>query len=289
MDTVRTRKEYFKESNQKIIDNRKKKHKKLFYLFVLFSFILFLAVVCVLRIKKFSLANVNISGNVILESKDISDALYANRSGNFLFVIPKRSLPVINTKKMELFLIQHFPRIEKVSVVKKYPNQLSVSISERGAETLWCKGDMVIVRNADSECYFVDKNGVIFSRAPFISGDIYFTFNTRATGTLDTVLPNKELLDEVFLINKTLVSFGVKPLVLSSLDDGTYELYVNEKEPINTSSTKLKIILNPKDSNELVDNIQVAFDNLKIGKEHSIDEYAYIDLRFKGKIFYKKK
>ena len=182
-----------------------------------------------------------------------------------------------NTGNLENSLTSQFRKIKKVSVVKKFPDTLEITLQERKALLVLCSGE---------KCFLIDENGTAYSEANFDSPEItqnhlikIFDRNPDDIRIGDTVI-ERLYVQYVSALSVTLQGIGVAidneywtpSLVADEIDvkiSNGGELYFSTQFPLETAIKTLNIVL----KKELI-RIQQA-------------DVAYIDLRTENKVFYK--
>jgi cell division septal protein FtsQ len=81
----------------------------------------------------------------------------------YLKIIPQNNLILLSSDKVRTALLEHFKKINAVSIKKIFPDTLKVTITERKALLVWCSGD---------SCFIIDENGSAYSEADFDSEEI---------------------------------------------------------------------------------------------------------------------
>lgn len=285
------RHELFKVSNEKILRERKKQNKRFGIFFLIVFIILSVGIVFLLRMKFLQLKNIEVTGNVVLEQKDIQYFINKKYEGKYLWLIPKNNTLFVLPKTVTKSLQKEFPRIDNISVRRNFPRSLSVDITERKGVYVWCGNDIGISSvSKDIPCFFVDKEGIIFSEAPYFSGTPFVLFlggEKNKDQILGTQLLNQNDFKNIILIYDVISKLKLSPYAVLVLPDGEYEILLRDGQYNFLNSPRIKL----KDINDQIiisQNLAAAL-NTKIFKENKISDFSYIDLRFGNKVFYKLK
>jgi len=183
-----------------------------------------------------------------------------------------KSYATFFSSDLESLLLKQYPKIEKIDVrpdIRKAT--LTVNIQQRTIDFLWCIKD---------DCYYIDKNGVIFEKAPEIQGSFLkkiVVLETKKGFLGDKVIsPEKlEKLDKIFILADDKESpISIDFLEIKEENFSSVKIVVNEGFHILYSLTDdfsevLKIVTEIK-KQKLKDD----FSNLK-----------YIDCRYLPKIY----
>lgn len=254
-----------------LAEKRRKRLARFFGLSIGVGLILAVALVFLLRIDWFKIKSIEITGNSVETSKNISDITKEKLAGNYLYLIPRSNFIFYPRRALSESLLYNFKRFEAVDVSYAGNNTLLVDVKERKPLWLWCE---------NQECYFMDKSGYVFAKAPNFSGHVYL----RASGGLDN--QGGEVIGSTFAQNWNfgeLYSFvesmkekGFVPVEIAITAESDAELVLKNGEVIKLSPTKS------------LSAARADFENaLASGLISSEIPLQYVDLRFDNKIFYK--
>lgn len=85
--------------------------------------------------------------------KDVLDVVSEEVSGKYFGLIPKDGYLIVNRKKIESFLRDHFKRFRSVVATKEFPHTLTIHVEEYVPRLIWCSLEM---------CFYVDENGYAY-------------------------------------------------------------------------------------------------------------------------------
>jgi cell division septal protein FtsQ len=224
------------------------------------------------------IVNISVSGNNELSSQDIRKTFEASLGGNFFKLIPKNNFLLVSQEKVTQLLENDFKKIRTVSVTKKFPDAVSITVSERKALLVWCAGE---------NCYLIDENGAAYNSADFNSPEMMQNHLIKIT---DLSAREVAIGEKVLDVSYEQYVLGLKDVLGSvgqAVDDETYstpsnmadeidvkttggmQLYFSTQFPLEAAVRTLDIVL----KKEIPQN-----------KQSDID---YIDLRSEGRVFYK--
>ena len=241
------------------------------------------------------IARIEVSGNSVLETDEITSFVRKEISGKYFFLFPKDSIALYPKERIENNLLDSFKRILSLSLNTKGFTALSVTINERKPYSLWC-GDILVDTDVEAAalCYFTDEAGFLFAEAPHFGGSVYVEFygplyKTGTSTSSPGIIPiGAEFLP--FLEFKTITLFrdllgriGLNINKAVAKDAGDFTFTIREGG---------KVLLNKKqDPMRLVSDIESAF-RTELGDPGDPavrKQIEYIDARFTNKIFFKKK
>lgn len=119
-----------------------------------------------IRYPGFQVRDIAVVGTNVLDVEDIQIHVKDQLLGTRLWIFPKTSIFLVNEQGLEHSLQATFPRIETIVVKRSSFHGIEVTIKEFDALYLWCS-------HTDEDCYFMDKEGVVYSKAPVFSGTAY--------------------------------------------------------------------------------------------------------------------
>lgn len=233
--------------------------QKIIFLWILFlilvlAYILFLSPI-------FKIKEIKVSGNQAISNEDIQNSL-DNQSNLFL----------ATGSKLRKILISDFPRILSIEVDKNIAKKtIDLEIVEREEMGIFCK----------EECYYIDKEGVIFEKAPQTSGTLILVIKDNSKGEVEIgrSVIDKEFITELIELRSYLPDqFGLKVLDFIIESDTSQDLKMNTNEGWYILFDKSRDFKNQVQALELVleEKIKDQRENLE-----------YVDLRIENRAYYK--
>lgn len=260
---------------------------------VLFAVILVAAfaggIIYLFRLSQWQITDIKIEGTKVLTEEEIREHAGKVLEGNYFFALPKRSILLAPQNTIIWQLQQSFPRIETISITKKYPSTLIISLQERelwgifcvyGADQRGLNASSADLRGNIDECVYIDKTGFAFERAPSSSGSLIKKIkidNSRAMVASYAVEP--EIMKDILRLSEKMENQLKSPVV-------AYELFSEiPREVRMTVAEGFTLYLNRDD------DIENTLRVLKLVLDEEIKERRskldYVDLRFGNKVFYK--
>lgn len=278
--------------NSPRLSELKKRRRRAVLNKILISFLGFFAILASLiyisNRPSLNISEINIVGNKVLDVQTLKNTVQKQLTGKYLWFFSKTNILLYPESKIKSELKNKFKRIQDVNLSVKDNQVLMVSLNEREAKYTWC-GQIVDFAANQDKCYFLDQNGYIFDEAPYFSGEVYFKFYGMV-GLDDSGTPlgsyfSKENFTKLILFKDTLINMGLKPFMLSTMDNGDVELYLSTQ---TTKSTYPKIIFNINaDLQNVAENLQAALttEPLQSKFKNKYSSLEYIDLRFGNKVY----
>ena len=281
-------------SSPRLVELEKKKQKKIktkIIIILIIFFLVLLGISFTSRIPAFNINNVIISGNKIIETKEIKDVVETKIAGHYLWLFPKTNFIIYPKNKIKTELENRFKRIKDIFIDNKDIKTLKVSISEYEGKYLWCGILIPVLRsNLDNnKCYFLDSDGYIFDEAPYFSGSVYFKL--YGNSNLNEINPSgsyflKNNFSKIIEFKNTIEKLDLKPTAFwidENREEGNFSI---SGEPGISPKIIFKI---DGDYQKLVENLQAAISTepLRTDLKNKFSSLLYIDLRFGNKVYYK--
>lgn len=257
----------------------KKKRKQLFskigsILFILL-FIL-VGAIFILRVKQINISDIRIKGNSTISKQTLKEFVQEKIFGNYIFVFPKSNIFLYPKKDLQISLLENFKEIKETEVSFENFQSISIKIEERKPYALYC-GDYV---STTTSCYFLDEDGLIFTKAPDFSGNVFL----RYFGVLDKedliggqFMPSKDFKEINFFLT-SLSKINIVPIAFSVLDENDFEVHLENGGKI--------LFGRAQNLSDVYENIQSVFDSEDFNKDN-LPNLDYADFRFGNKVYFK--
>lgn len=241
------------------------------------------------------IARIEVTGNSVLGTDEITSFVDKELSGKYFFLFPKDSILLYPKEHIQKDLLDSFKRILSIEVDAQGLTTLSIIVNERKPHSLWC-GKTLSDKDieGDTPCYFMDEEGFLFAQAPHFGDNVYVEFYgpiyeaAISTSTLSAIpigsifLPIPEF-KTITLFRELFGRIGLNITAVIAMDAGDLTFTMREGG---------KVLLNKKqDPMRLVSDIESAF-RTELGDPGDPlirKRVLYIDARFTNKIFFKKK
>lgn len=234
-------------------------------------------IVYLARLDDVTIFSILIDGDKVIDRSEVIDVARDVLSGSYVF-LPRRNIFIYPKQELIASLEHSLPRIKKVIVKRDGLNTLHIYILEREPDALWCKG----MPNNYEDCFYVDEEGFIYSKAPFFSGDVFFRYyggKINHSNPLRSNLVSSEWIQELRNFNSHLEDLKIKAR-------GVY-LKKDDFEILLANNSKLLLKYN--------DSLEDTFSRLRSlfrGSEYSFVDsegptFLYVDLRFGERVYYK--
>ena len=232
-----------------------------------------------LRTQRFLISSVVVSGNNVTPIEDIQKIVTNKINGNYLLIFPKSNDLLYPKSSIIKTLLQDIPRLSSVNVSLINPHTLSISVVEHEPFALYCTN--VSDPSDPSGCFFLNKDGYIFSEAPAFSGGVYFVYTNDPVFDvpLRQSFLNKSIFDELPTFITSLHDLGLVPLIFVDKGD-EYDLVLASGATVMWKASS--------DLGTIYSDLQSFLSDPSFTKEKAeLGKLLYIDLRFGNKVFYK--
>ena len=230
-----------------------------------------------LRYHKFQIQKVSVQGAFVIVPEDIQTFVQKDLEGKYLKIIPKTSIFLLREKTLRAKIAQQFPYAQTINIKRTSISAIAIDITEYKGVYLWCV-------ETDADCYFMNKNGLVFSPAPYFSGSAYI----KIFGGAKSEFPFSPLDAH---------SFGLVPEVaelLSTIDIAPVSLRFEEGHSLAISfvhnRNPAKLFLDPsKDIRVQIDALSSALATKALRDLYTDTnkKLEYLDTRFDSKVVYK--
>lgn len=256
-----------------------------------FSFLVFavgylvLATAVLSRFDFYRISRLEISGNFAVSESVIAAVVDGIFNDGGFHIWDKSNILLYPTTFLGEKIMEEIKPIASAEVKRLNMNTVSIAVTERTPEGLWCEGsyDAESPDLSGQDCYFFDDKGFIFDKAPSFSNGAYVRFYGGLINDLDpvsqSILPSEVFKESEFFLN-TLKSEGIDVVGFELNDEGDYIL---------TTKDDAVILLSPRvGMRRSLQNLTVFLSGAgDTGEAVSIDKFKYVDLRFGNKVYYR--
>lgn len=224
--------------------------------------------------------SVSVEGNQDIPGAEIVSRVENSLGGKYFGIAPKSNFFLASKRNISGAVHGGFDRLEVASIEKKFPKKILVRVIERKAKLVWCSGGV---------CYFVANDGLAYGGANGTEEEF------RAKNFLvvidDSAIPaemGKTKIDPAF------VAFAeeIGGMVRDDLDLGISESFhtpgiASREISVRTGEGWILKLSSEYPAEESKKIVQALFEKELNGEARK--NLEYLDLRVKGKIYYKLK
>ncbi|MGB3988153.1 MAG: FtsQ-type POTRA domain-containing protein [Minisyncoccales bacterium] len=254
------KKSYRKSYKKKVV---KPVYKKRWFWFLILIIIFILSLLYLIIFSPlFEVKEILILGNEKISSEEILEVA-TKEINSTIFSFDSKSIFFISSKRLSDSLTKEFPKIGNLEIKRLIPNSIEIEVKERKPIAVWC----------NKECFFLDKEGVIFETAERPFGFVVIQEEKEALIS-DNVLSEKYLsfVLEFWKDVKDLVEiigFRIVKLNIEVITKDNYFIKTITEESASLQAQKLRLAFQEK---------------IPAEKRALLD---YIDLRFEDRVYFK--
>ncbi len=234
------------------------------------------AVIILIRWPRLQVKNIEVVGANVVDPGDVTEFIHNDLQGKRLLILPRTSIFLVSTRRLQQKLKTQFPRFQTVTVNRENFSTLKVNVTEYQGMYLWC---------ADTAtCYSMDQNGVAFAPAPYFSGSAYPKIFGGTAQPLPFQAVSADQLKIIAMLLDKLPALSIIPSEFHFVDGHELDVYFNHGGH--------QAILLFDQTADVDQAITALFTGLRTnplaGKFHdSAQVLQYIDLRFSNRVVYK--
>lgn len=272
--------------SERLAERRRRSRRRMRIALGIF-FLLFCAVlIWGLQKKSVRIENIQIVG----DDQSLVGVARSAMQGSYFGIIPRDSIFFLPIEQVRASILAGHPEMAAVSIARDGLRGLSIKIDDRAPIARWC-GDpanqsflATSTPKLAEKCYLFDANGFVYATTsmtvPMRSFIVYESLvspgqHASSTSIVGMTLPNAEKFPDAFDFARQLSLLG-SPVVSIVFHDGEVDQYLE-------NGVRISYVMG---------NEQNAFNALASARANfnAADEsLEYIDLRFPGKVYLKRK
>lgn len=225
----------------------------------------------------FEVKDITMSGNSLVKSAEAENFLFSKISQARIYPLVKGDMLLTSAEFLERSLREKFNIIKNIRIKKSFPDKLEVSLEEKNINAIWCR----------VSCFWLDNEGAVFE--PFkekekdkfgIKNYLMILDNENSPLKEGDKITDKNFLDFAEIVRQALKEeIGLDFDNIKTPGVVTDEIWIQTRE-------NWQIFFNVEGNAE--DEVRLLKQILKekITPEEK-KNLEYIDLRIKGKVFYR--
>lgn len=223
---------------------------------------------------------ITVEGNQDVSSQDISSTAERSLEGKYFNFLPRGNFFLASKRNINAVVKNDFNRLEVESIEKRFPRTISIKVTERKAELVWCSAGV---------CYFADRNGLVY-------GGAAGTVEELRAGNFLVVVDDSAIPVEIgkTKINPEYIGYieAANAMIRDDLKIGISGSYhtpgmASREISVITGEGWILKISSEYSIDEAKKVIQMLFE--KDLNEETRKNLDYLDLRVKNKVYYKMK
>jgi len=257
-----------------------------FYIIIFFLLLIIFSLAILSGHEKVKIQTILITGNASASVDNILEIARRDLTGRYLYLFSKSNSLIFPRFRIKSDILREIKTIKDLDVSWVNWQTIFIEVIERKPFSVWC-GDDIKINN--SVCYFIDKEGYIYSQAPTFSGSVYVKNygvpvlaenQASTTDPLGLYFLPKSVYSQIFGLIGALDQNNLK--VVQVYFDGVDYRFILEIGPT--------IIFNNKNNFNLsFNNLFSAIETKNLDLVNGANLISYIDLRYDNKIVIGKK
>lgn len=231
----------------------------------------------VIRLPLLQVHRITLIGIETLEEAALRERIAEGLAGSYAWILPRSSFFFVRSDGVKADLEAKFPRIKDARVEKRFPDAMSVAITERLFWGVFCSTEHSSTTPA---CAYIDPSGIAYARSPEPEGKLIIVVRSdRGDAALGTAVVDRALMDEMRKIVsefETKADISVSGFMISSRVPG--ELRAIAAEGFTLIFAR---------ENNIGESIEIFKQILEKEIGHRRSRLEYVDLRLGNKVFYK--
>lgn len=270
----------------------KRRRRKIFAVKAGFVFLLLIGFVFLLswfsKTPSLQIGNIEVLGNSTVSADEIIGLIKRETAAKYFLLFSKNSIFLYPKKTIKEKILTDFKKVEKVEINSRGLKTIEARLVERKPDFIWCSGggeDKAISGGDSGNCYFMDREGMIFSSAPDFSGNTYIRYYGLIgdTNPIGKIYAPSAKLKEIADFVDSLKDSGIFAAEFHAETANDYKIYLENG---------IKIIFDDRQPlDKTLGNINSILVEIDLKNYHSANnppKYDTADLRFGNKVFLKK-
>lgn len=260
--------------NDRFTARRRLRRRRLFIAYGVLSVLIAGGIFFGLRQSAVRISHVQIFG----ADQALADVALSAMRGNYIGIIPRNSTFFFPSSRIRKDIIALRPDIAAVSIFRSGLTGLTIRINDRVPIARWC--GLTPTEGAEEHCYVFDASGFVFAAyasttETINNAKLYAPLAEDALEPLRATIVRADKLPPTFDVARQLGTFGspVSRIVIRG----------DEVDDVLLSGTRITYVLGNEE--QAYTALVSARKNMNLA-DGSID---YVDLRFDGKVYLKKK
>ncbi|MBT4849675.1 FtsQ-type POTRA domain-containing protein [Candidatus Parcubacteria bacterium] len=234
---------------------------------IILGIFIILIIQSIFQIKYLQVDKIVLQNNQDLTFEDINGAIDSSLTANKLLVFKKNNFFLLDTDELKNILLENF-NLDDVTVVKKYPDILEITVTEKISQFIWQKDDSI---------YLLDNKGVLNRQIRGVDQKYLILKDFRTQRPVgDQIFSNNEIetINQIYLLWDEMI--GDSPKLANININDTWDLELHTE-----IGFYVKVDINEDISQQLSVLKEIISENIT-----GID-IDYIDVRFGDKVYFK--
>lgn len=227
--------------------------------------------VFLLRLSVVQIKHIEVIGNKIVPSGEITASVQSQLDGFYFKYIPRTNIFFYPRQEILKNITSAYPRFNHVTVDRR-AGTLRIGVVERVPAAIMC----TMPHSAD--CYLIDSEAIPYAAAPDFSEKIYVAIYSATSTSLGTPFIAQDMLNSLLLFGQGMTKYGL-PIKKILLPEGGDTIFV--------TATGTEVYIRSQTTagfDTALTNLGLFLDKIKIKIHPKLES---IDMRYGNSVFYK--
>ena len=257
--------------------------QRFFLRFLMFFTMLACIGIIIFSLPQLSFRKVTVSGNETVPAEEIIHAAEEMLNEKSLYIFSRRNMFLFRSDMLEGRILSAFPVFSALEVSRSLRDGISVRVQERSLWGVYCR--ILTVEQTippAPPCFYIADDGVIFAQAPILLGNAVFRVTDMRKGIPEPRIGERAVTEE--FINRV--------QEIAAWFSEQYQGTLREVIRARSYESDIELITSEGWYMRLDEDtcIPCALEDLPVVFGKQIKDRTgleYVDIRFKGKVFYK--
>lgn len=228
--------------------------------------------------KLLDVRTVAINGAETIEETDLNSAV-GDWLSTKIWKVPRRNnLVFLSADNLVKYLESKFPKLASVSVSKKLPHNLEITVSERKPIGVWC---LSVQGQSSPDCFYFDKDAVAYAMAGNSSGFLLATISDQRNReiTLGSLVTTGQWFENILSARDLLTKIGID-ITGISIPAGSFDEF-----DAKTIDGWQIMFSNQTDISSQINSLAIFLKDKITPNQRA--KLQYVDLRIQDRIYFK--
>lgn len=229
----------------------------------------------------FRVTTVRVEGVVPAQATQVEQVVRSVGAGRYVGIFSKNNILLYPTAGAAAAIAEAFPSLKNITVQTAGLHTIVVGAVERQPSAVWCGS----APTSSSNCIFLDDTGLAYAPSLDYTGVGYRKYfgrlSTSTSADQGQYLTAQRFHTLDVFVTALQTHLSSSTLVYVFVDENN-DVYVAHKDGFEVRFELLS------DPGSILQTLQLAL-STEIFKAHTLSDFAYLDLRFGSKLYYKLK
>ncbi|MEK7575188.1 MAG: hypothetical protein AAB511_03080 [Patescibacteria group bacterium] len=231
-----------------------------------------------------TIRDVEVEGAKTIVPTEITDLAEEFLIGRYLYTASRANILLYPKGAIENKILELFPQVERVSISFKNLHAITIRLTERTPEALWCQAESsTVTKSVTEHCFVLDADGFIFAPDSILGSSTTKYLKFYSAKSKGDPIRQEYASVEYFY---ALLDFA------KDLADSDFPVsFFRER---TDTDFEAKLLVGPRlifgrdaDFVSVLSNFRAIISDPNLGGAGDLSTVDYVDLRYGSKVFYK--